>query len=368
MKPAGSWSYWAISTRCRRLCTDIVLTLLVGGAGGFAGYKSKIPAGSLIGSLAFTTVYSMISGHAQSFAAFRVIAQIIAGLFIGMQLASCDLKAMLQLYKPILILVTGMLGINVTVGLILHNTTGLDLMTALFAATPGGISETSVISAEMGANTLQVSVLQFFRMLSGFLIFPLLAQWLIRRLNKGGRPPVSTDTGMQANRAKSAIPDTALVIIMAAAAGILGYLAKFSGGVLVFSMLAVGLLGQGGKQASVPRMVKRWAQMLSGTYIGATLSLSDVTSLKELFMPTILLVGLYLVLCLILGWVLYRFCRLKASEAFFSCIPAGVSDMALMASDLGAGGPVVAILQLFRFSSAVAISPSVILLVTQWLG
>jgi len=311
----------------------------------------------------------MLTGRAEGLSTYRILAQIIAGVFIGMQLASCDMKSLLRLYKPILVTVVGMLTINVLVGFMLYYTSDMDLITSLFASTPGGIAEMSIISAGMGANTLQVSILQFFRMLSGFLIFPAVAQWVILYLRKKN----GVGTGEDAPIAESDCTikeknSNLLVLFCGVTAGMLGYLSGFSGGILVFSMVAVGVLGHFGKHVSLPMAVKRVAQVLSGIYIGATSTLADVASLQTLILPLVLLVISYLALSLLLGWILYRFCHLEASAAFFSCIPAGVSDMALIASDFGSGGPIVAVLQLFRFASVVALAPSLILLMSRWLG
>ena len=137
---------------------NLCITLLIGSAGGFLGYKSKIPAGGILGALIATTAYSVLTHHAAALISYKILAQIIAGFFIGMQLGNANLKSISKLWGPILVTVAGMLCINVIIGIFLHAISSMDLMTALFASTPGGIADMTMISEDMGANTIQVSL------------------------------------------------------------------------------------------------------------------------------------------------------------------------------------------------------------------
>ncbi len=347
---------------------DILLTLAIGSLGGYLGYKSKIPAGSLIGALLATIVWQLATGRAEAPAFYKTTAQIIAGVFIGMQLASCSLRNLLTLYKPILVTLLGMFCINLISGFLIYWTSALDLKTALFATTPGGVAEMTIIGEQMGADAIQVSMLQFARLLMALCVFPAVAQRLTAVLRRRDGEQTYVCQIEPAITAPTTLGRTALVLAAAAVAGVLGQISGLSGGTLVFSMVTVAVLGHLGWTAKPDRSVKRIAQTLSGIAIGATATLADIVGMKALIGPLVVLLISYCALCLLLGWVLYRWCRLDPSVAFFSCIPAGVSDMALIASDFGSGGPVVAILQLFRFTGVVAILPTIIMAICNAFG
>lgn len=339
---------------------SLLVTLLIGLLGAYVGYKMRIPAGSLIGALISTVILSIISDIAVSLQIYKIAAQTIAGIFIGMQLDSVDTKLLKTLWKSVLTTAIGMLFINAVAGAAVYLSSSLDAKTALFSATPGGIAEMALMSGEQGANTLQVTILQLFRMLFALLVFPACAQHMIWRDKAQGEQPSATKVGSVQNIAT--LSTTMLVIVVSSVAGYWGYTTHIAGMNLVFPMLTTALLGLIKIHAKLSSTVKRAAQALSGISIGCTASISDVSRLPDLIIPLISLLFVYLVLSLLLGKILHCFCNLQSDTAYFACIPAGVSDIALIASDYGSGGPVVALLQLVRYTMVVVCSP---LLITQ---
>ncbi len=334
---------------------NVLLTLAVGFAGGFAGHKTRIPAGSLFGSLMATAAFSILTGYAQSLAVYKIAAQVIAGIFIGMQFSSVGIENILRLWKPVLLMIVGMLGVNLTAGFLMSAVSDLDLKTALFGATPGGIAEISIISGEQGADALKVSLLQFARMLFALCVFPTAAQRFILYVRKKHPEPSVEPLPMENVLATPG--STAIIVCVSAVVGLVGYSTHICGMTLVFPMLAVALMGRLNLHAKLRRSVKRMAQMLSGIAIGSTVTFGDLTGLKSLLAPLCVLLLTYLVFSLALGLVLYRFGHLPSEAAFFSCIPAGMSDMALIASDYGTGGPIVAIMHLVRFACIMLVIP-----------
>lgn len=348
---------------------NILLTLAVGMAGGYVGRRARIPAGSLLGALAATLAFSLLTGRAESLSVYKIIAQIIAGVLIGGQLSTCDPKALLKLWKPTAFTVVGMLSINVLCGFTLRAISSIDLLTALLATTPGGISEMSVISSDLGANALYVSLFQFLRILFSLALFPLIARRLIVRINaRNGVETVVTHHAVKARAADQ--PPAALLFTLAgaAAAGVVGHLSGFPAGVLILSMLAAALLGRFYRRVALPDPFKHTAQALSGTFIACSASVSDLSGLPALLPAILIMFSLYILLYFGLGLMIHRACKLEANVAFFACIPAGVSDMALISSDYGANGSTVALLQMMRLLSVVTVVPSGASQLSAWLG
>ena len=57
----------------------------------------------------------------------------------------------------------------------IYRVSDLSLETAMFATTPGGMSDMGLISAEMGGNTTQVSIFHMVRVFSVIAVVPFLA-------------------------------------------------------------------------------------------------------------------------------------------------------------------------------------------------
>lgn len=345
----------------------LLITLLVGIAGGYLGYRSRIPGGPLIGSLLFVCALNVLTGGAKSLAAYKITAQTIAGIFIGLQLANCSVKSMLKLWKPILVVVLGMFTVNIVSAFVVYASSGnhVDLVTAFFATTPGGIAEMSIMAGDMNANTLTVSVMQFARLIFALCVFPTTAQWIIKRLAKKGEAQ-EPEQDFSNEDMRYSTRNTVLIVALATLSGIAGYYSNIAGAMLFLPMLVVAILGQLHINTRIPFNFKRAAQTLSGICIGSGIAQADIMGLPELIIPILLMLATYFVLCLSLGFVLYKFCHLDSSAAFFSCIPAGVSDMALIASDFGTGGPIVAVLQLCRFAGVVFATPAIISFITHF--
>lgn len=344
------------------LAAALAVTMLAGMLGGYLGYRSRVPGGPLIGSLICVCALNVLTDGAQSLPAYKIAAQTIAGIFIGMQLGKCDLRQMLRLWKPVLVIIIGMSLINILSALMVTLSSDVDGVTAMFATTPGGIAEMSIMAGEMNANGLQVSVLQFARLIFSLCVFPSTAGFIVRKIRKSGVRE-APEQRFTSDKAGYSPRNTAVVLLAATACGLIGYTSRITGAMLFLPMLAVAALGQMHVNARLHFNCKRVAQMLSGICIGAGITQADVLGLPTLIVPIVLVLLVYFVLCLALGFILYRLCKLDPSAAFFSCIPAGVSDMALIASDFGTGGPVVAVLQLCRFSAVVFGAPTLISLV-----
>ena len=152
--------------------TNILLTLLASLAGGMLFLKLKVPGGVLVGGIIGTTVLSMTTGMAEMPFTARLIAQIIAGAFIGSSVDREDLKKMKTIYKPFLIVMASLLVVNLTAGTLVYKFGPLDRLTSFMCCVPGGMSDTPLIASELGAQMPPVVIMQFVRMVVGIGVFP----------------------------------------------------------------------------------------------------------------------------------------------------------------------------------------------------
>ena len=108
--------------------------------------------------------------------------------------------------------------------------------------------------------------------------------------------------------------------------------------------------------------------MLSGCYIGSSVTLQDVLELKELIPAVILLLLGYTAACLVIGSIISRPCGMSRRESMLAATPAGASDMALISADLGGQSPDLIVLQVVRMLVVISVFPQIIHLLVRFLS
>lgn len=357
--------------------TWFLITFLVGLIGALILFKLKVTGGLMIGSLVAVALFNIFTGLAYFPLPAKIFAQIISGAFIGMQVNRKNVSDLKKMVKPTVFLLGGLLIINIILGFIIYALSDCDLMTALFAAVPGGVADISIISHDMGADTSIVAVFQLFRMIMVLTFFPTLifpiTKYLSKRqppFNNNQQTPPDTQTS-PAGTDKSKTIDkpvekTVLTLAIAFVFGILGAILDIPAGPLLFSTLSVSVLSLWTNMAYMPFTIKRFAMIVAGAFVGSSFVRENLTGIAGLILPMILLVVGYMAFCILLGVLMSRLFKIDIATALFSCTPAGASDMALLATDLGAAGPQVALLQIARLFCVITIFPRAIELVL-WL-
>ena len=155
-----------------------------------------------------------------------------------------------------------------------------------------------------------------------------------------------------------------ITLILAEAAGIAGKLAGIPAGAMIFAVFAVAARNVKSDHAYLPKKLRLAAQCVAGTIVGVGITMQDVENIRFLLIPALILV-VSLVLCnYLFGWLIHKVCGLDLATALFGAIPAGVSDMALISTEMGGDAPKVAALQLVRYVGILSLMPAAIQLLT----
>lgn len=341
----------------------LFLTLTIAFAGGYLLHRLRVPGGMMLGSVIAVGLMNINTTFVDIPEGFRFMAQCIAGAYIGMTVKKEDLGRMKDFIKPTLMLLSGLFLTNLMVGFIIYFISPLDLLTSFLSAIPGGISDTPLIAADMGADATKVTVLQFVRLVSGIAVIPLLVG-KNHLENKSGEKKVS----LVEKRRPIFSRNLFMAIAVAFVFGYMGKLAGIAAGTLLFAMISIVLLKIIGFDVTFPIWFKRMAQLFSGAYIGSHFGYQDVVELKYLLLPAAVMVTLNILACYVMGNVLHRLYGMPRSQAILSSSPAGASDMALIASDIGVSGSDVALIQIFRLVGAVALFPQIFLILSKILA
>jgi membrane AbrB-like protein len=348
---------------------SLIMTLLVGLIGGLIALRLKIPAGAMIGSMLAVAVFNILTGSAYFPQNIKIVTQIAAGAFIGAGIKKKDVLDLKYMLKPAVLMVTLMITLDLFMGYLMHKASGIDLITALFAAAPAGVVDMSLISDDMGADSSKVAVLQLVRLMSVMIILPPLIKALSCKddsIKVNDEQVISKKEAVKPEKTKrtNAINLT-ITMVTAFTLGLIGYVLKVPAGTITFSMASVGALNIVSGRGYMPLNLRRFTQVCAGALIGSRMSFSDLLALRIVIVPAfILLVGIILV-NLFIGYLISKVGKIGIVTSLLASAPGGLSDMALIAKDLGGDSPKVAILQLSRYICIIGIFPIIIKLITK---
>jgi len=336
---------------------NLFLTLIIGLIGGYIFLKLKVPGGMMVGSIVFITLFNIKTDIIYMPSVAKTIAQIIAGAFIGSGIEKDDLVRLKYITKPALILLIGMLILNIVTGFLIYLTSPMDLVTSFMCSVPGGMSDIPLISADMGADSSKVAVMQFVRMVFGIGVFPTIISKVTKSkafITDNEDSPVRVESNLKNNK------NFILTIIIAAIFGIIGKISNIPSATMVFSMFSVIAFKLITNKAYLPKWVRKFAQMMSGAYIGSGIGMNEIFDMKVIILPAFILILTYLFGCFIIGKILNSKFNMPIREAMLASIPAGASDMALISADLGVQSTNLIVLQVIRLVVVISVFPQVI--------
>lgn len=353
---------------------DILLTLVLGIIGGLTFYKLKFPAGAMVGSMLAVAIYSVVTGQAAMPSNLRLVTQMMAGAYIGSSIQYKDVMLLKRIFLPAFLMIFMMISLDVFMGFILAQVSELSLPTALMVCAPGGLMDITLISADVGANSSQVAVLQLLRLMTVMSFFPLLMKRIAQRTQKEAVQEVAiTQEDKERLRnnwflSKQQGLNLGATLIIAVGFGILGYFLGIPAGGMTFAMISVAILNIGTGRGYLPMPLRRATQILAGTLMGVRMTYADLVGLRTMIVPAALLIMGIIIINLIVGFFLNKLTKIGLITSLLSSVPGGVSDMALIAGELGGDQNKVAILQLFRYVFVVAAYPVIIRTLVHFIG
>ncbi len=161
----------------------ILYTLVIAMVGGILGIKLKIPAGALIGAMIAVAIYNINTGKGDIPPNFKLLAQIVVGGMIGLNFTMETVQGLKELLIPGLILVLGLTIFSLTLGFTISKLTGVDMITALFSTSPGGLTDMTLISEAYGAETPKVALFHLMRLVTVITVMPMAIKLFAKFVN-----------------------------------------------------------------------------------------------------------------------------------------------------------------------------------------
>lgn len=357
----------------------LLVTFLIALIGSIIFQKIKFPAGAMVGSMVFTALYNILTKGAYMPPKTRIFTQIIAGAFIGHTIMKKDLKSLKSIIFPAILMIVTMLSLDLFMGYLMFKYTNIDLATSLMASAPGGLMDISLISADVGADSSKVALLQLLRLMTVMAFFPLMIKGVAMRINNWKNPskhlakndenlilnpncnPINKSNGDESpwykdERLNRLIYTMSVALVF----GILGYFSKLPAGPMTFSLIGTALFNIRTEKGFMPLILRRFTQVLAGILIGSRMTYEDLVSLKTIVIPAFMLLWGIIIINFIVGFIMHKITGIDFITCQLAATPGGLTDTVLISQDLGADQNKVAILQLFRYITVVVFFPILI--------
>jgi len=102
-----------------------------------------------------------------------------------------------------------------------------------------------------------------------------------------------------------------------------------------------------------------------GALLGLGLRNMDLHQLKSLIIPAFIITGILLATGFVIAFILNRFFGFDMMTAIFSSTAGGMTELSMVATEMDANSPVVAILQLIRLISIIVLVVPIAKLITR---
>ena len=158
---------------------NLLYYALAGSLIGLLALKTGIPAAPLAGALVGASILSL-SGKIEVAnwpVGTRTILEIGIGTVIGTSLTKDSLNELQILWKPAILITFTLVITGLAIGLWTSRLLGVDIITTILGAAPGGISGMSLVGSEYGVGAA-VATLHAVRLITVLLILPLVVKSL----------------------------------------------------------------------------------------------------------------------------------------------------------------------------------------------
>ena len=349
-----------------------ILGVLIFFAIGFAGYfifdKLRIPTPAILGPMVSMGLASVLGLNLDLPSLLSPSLSMLLGILLGLRF-NVKIKGMGLIILVVSLWITFITFVG-TFSLILL---GTDKFTALFSATPGGVTEMAIVSMSFDSDTFGVIILQTSRLFLCIASIPFIARYLDKRktLEAGpvAVPEAAPDIAPAAapEAAPAALPQRRnlpigvewfFLIAIAALASWLAALIKIPAPQLVGAMALIGAYVRIRKlEIKVNDKLTLIIQIGIGGLVGLSISRESIMALPSFILPIIVLNVFLLGSCVLMAFGLKKIFRWDYLTCLLALAPGGMTPMIVLAMDMGADFRRVAILQVLRLVMVILLTP-----------
>lgn len=157
---------------------NAIRVLAIGLAGAVLVSLLGMPAAWMIGPMLAVSISNIAGVGSRAPKGYSEVGKVLLGTFIGATFNRGALEQLGHLLLPAIAAMLAVIGLGMVLAWVLSRLTELDIATALFSLTPGGMAEMVAVSQESGADLGIVASLQFLRYNSVVILVPVIIDWL----------------------------------------------------------------------------------------------------------------------------------------------------------------------------------------------
>lgn len=177
---ASSGHGGVLSTAPHATLDAMLLSLVIGAAGAFVGIRIRLPAGAMLGAMAFDLVANL-SGWVTVVIqpALAATAYVVLGIYVGLLFDRTSVRHAGRLLPTIVVSTIALIVASALIGWVLALLTPESFLTWFLATSPGGLDSITLMALGTGANVALIVSLQTVRLF--FIVF--FGPLVVRRLH-----------------------------------------------------------------------------------------------------------------------------------------------------------------------------------------
>lgn len=135
---------------------------------------------------------------------------------------------------------------------------------------------------------------------------------------------------------------------------------RVPGGMMVGAVIGACTLNLIWGNAVMPPLSKTAAQVVAGAFIGSGIQRSELHEMRKIIKPALVVILGLLLFNLLSGFIIHKISSIDLLTAFLCTTPGGISDIPIVAADMGADASKVLVMQFVRFVFGIGIFPAII--------
>ena len=348
--------------------SNTIVSLLIYAAMGTLGYfvflKLKIPSPGILGPMIFLGTASFFGIELAIPEMLRPALSMFLGILMGLRF-NVKAKGLLKMLLLTWVWLAALTALSTWLLMLI----GLDLFTALFSTTPGGLAEMALMSLAFGSDSFGVVLLQTSRLFLTILIIPIIARVLEKKLPPDApdmeqmEMPPEEEAQEENSREKPKIPYMAEWMIFIALAilatwvfGLINFPAPFLTGPMIFIGIYTKIRGL--KITANPNF-QLILQIGIGGILGLSLTRESILSVPIYVLPIIVLNVVLMGGCAVLALIMKKLTRWDLITCLLATAPGGLTPMVLLAMEMKVNSRVVAVFQVLRIIMVIVLTPLV---------
>ena len=320
--PASSGSAFGVGLTWRAT----VFSLALGSLGGALFWQLGLPLAWMIGAMVFVTVAAIAQRPVRLPRRLRSVMVSILGVMLGSSFSPALLDQAGQWSISLVCLVPYLFVATGLTYLYFRKAGGYDVVTAFFSGTPGGLSEMTLIGADMGGDSRAISLAHASRIL---LVVSTIPFWF--QFARSYDPSLNASLN-RIYASQVSLEDAVAIGLCALVGAVLARAIRLPAAALTGPMLLSAAVHLAGWTKSVPPVeAVATAQVVLGTAIGCRFA---GTALRTVLMAIVLALGALVVLlsiavsfALVLAWAT----GLSFDALLLAYAPGGLAEMTLIA-------------------------------------